>query len=344
MQDTILIILLGGIFALLLYFIFKEKKKEISPEIISQITKLYEAIGQQSQINQRQAQDIEEIKKSLLLTSQLQNHLKDGLEQTRNVLEEIRRFNEAKKQQDLEFLERVKRIDEIIAGTSTKGLSGEEILRETFKKLPPEMIETNFVVRGKTVEFALILPNNKRIPIDSKWPAGKLLVELEQEKSPERRKELIKEIEKETIKRIKEVKQYIDPNVTWSQAIAAVPDSVYSVCSEAHLKARENNVILMPYSMVLPLILYMYRLHLQYAVSLDLENLQNHLIAISQNLQEMENVLENKIARALAMINNAYSEYQQLISRLRTSLNQIQIQKPSKEELTPPKTYEDSSN
>jgi len=344
MQDTILIILLGGIFVLLLYFIFKEKKKEISPEIISQITKLYEAIGQQSQINQRQAQDIEEIKKSLLLTSQLQNHLKDGLEQTRNVLEEIRRFNEAKKQQDLEFLERVKRIDEIIAGTSTKGLSGEEILRETFKKLPPEMIETNFVVRGKTVEFALILPNNKRIPIDSKWPAGKLLVELEQEKSPERRKELIKEIEKETIRRIKEVKQYIDPNVTWSQAIAAVPDSVYSVCSEAHLKARENNVILMPYSMVLPLILYMYRLHLQYAVSLDLENLQNHLIAISQNLQEMENVLENKIARALAMINNAYSEYQQLISRLRTSLNQIQLQKPSKEELTPPKTYEDSSN
>ncbi len=344
MQDTILIILLGGIFVLLLYFIFKEKKKEISPEIISQITKLYEAIGQQSQINQRQAQDIEEIKKSLLLTSQLQNHLKDGLEQTRNVLEEIRRFNEAKKQQDLEFLERVKRIDEIIAGTSTKGLSGEEILRETFKKLPPEMIETNFVVRGKTVEFALILPNNKRIPIDSKWPAGKLLVELEQEKSPERRKELIKEIEKETIKRIKEVKQYIDPNVTWSQAIAAIPDSVYSVCSEAHLKARENNVILMPYSMVLPLILYMYRLHLQYAVSLDLENLQNHLIAISQNLQEMENVLENKIARALAMINNAYSEYQQLISRLRTSLNQIQLQKPNKEELTPPKTYEDSSN
>ena len=344
MQDTILIILLGGIFVLLLYFIFKEKKKETSPEIISQITKLYEAIGQQSQINQRQAQDIEEIKKSLLLTSQLQNHLKDGLEQTRNVLEEIRRFNEAKKQQDLEFLERVKRIDEIIAGTSTKGLSGEEILRETFKKLPPEMIETNFVVRGKTVEFALILPNNKRIPIDSKWPAGKLLVELEQEKSPERRKELIKEIEKETIRRIKEVKQYIDPNVTWSQAIAAVPDSVYSVCSEAHLKARENNVILMPYSMVLPLILYMYRLHLQYAVSLDLENLQNHLIAISQNLQEMENVLENKIARALAMINNAYSEYQQLISRLRTSLNQIQLQKPSKEELTPPKTYEDSSN
>ena len=107
MQDIILIILLGGIFALLLYFVFREKKREVPSEIFSQITKLYEAIGQQSQINQRQAQDIEEIKKSLLLASQLQNNLKNGLEQTRNVFEEIRRFNEAKKQQDLEFLERV---------------------------------------------------------------------------------------------------------------------------------------------------------------------------------------------------------------------------------------------
>ncbi len=292
------------------------------------LLKVSERLGGQSQINLQQAQDIQEIKEKLLLGTQLQDHLKNGIEKTRNLLEDLRRADQIRQQKEAEFSERIKRVDEIIAGTSAKGISGEEILRETFKKLPPEMIESNFSVSGKTVEFALILPNNKRLPIDSKWPAGHLLLELEKESSPEKRKGIIKEIEKETIKRVKEAKQYIDPSVTWSQAIAAIPDSVYSVCREAHLKAREQDVILMPYSMVLPLLLYMYRLHLQYAMSIDMENLQNHLISISRNLDEMENILENKIARGSTMISNAYLNYKQMISKIRASLNELQLKKP----------------
>jgi len=124
------------------------------------------------------------------------------------------------------------------------------------------MIDTNFQVRGKVVEFALILPNGKRLPIDSKWVAGRLILELEKETDQQKRKKIIEEIEKEVFRRIKEVKQYVDPDLTWNQAIAAVPDSVYAVCRNAHLKAKDENVILMPYSMVLPLLLYIYRFHL----------------------------------------------------------------------------------
>ena len=271
---------------------------------------------------------LQEIKERISLGSQLQDNLKNGLEKTReelksltrDLLEELRKRDEIRKEREREFLERIKRIDEIIAGTSAKGLSGEEILTETFKKLPPEMIETNFKVGGKVVEFALVLPNGKRLPIDSKWPAGNLLLKLEKEQDQEKRKEIINEIEEKVIERIKEVKQYIDPNLTWSQAIVALPDSVFSVCKKAHLRARENNIILIPYSMVLPLLLYMYRLHLQYAISIDIENLQNHLLAISKNLDEMENILENKIYRGATMISNAYSEYKQYLSQIRSSI------------------------
>lgn len=306
--------------------------------LINFLLKVTEKLGQQSQVNLQQAQDIQEIKEKLLLGTQLQDHLKNGIEKTRDLLEDLKRADEVRREKEIEFLERIKRVDEIIAGTSAKGISGEEILRETFKKLPPEMIETNFTVSGKTVEFALILPNNKRLPIDSKWPAGNLILELEKESSPKKRKEIIGEIEKETIKRIKEVKQYIDPAVTWSQAIAAVPDSVYGVCREAHLRAREQDVILMPYSMVLPLLLYMYRLHLQYSVSIDIENLQNHLISISRNLDEMEDILENKIARGTTMVSNAYADYKQMIGRIRASLSELQLKKPEeKEKLEKPK-------
>jgi len=302
------------------------------------ILKISERLGQQAQINLQQAQDLQEIKEKLSLGTQLQGYLKDGIEKTRNLLEDLKSTDKLRQQRETEFLERIKRVDEIIAGTSAKGISGEEILRETFKKLPQEMMENNFTVGGKTVEFALILPNNKRLPIDSKWPAGELLLKLEKESSPEKRKEIIEEIEKETIKRVKEVKQYIDPDLTWSQAIAAVPDSVYGVCREAHLRARENDVILLPYSMVLPLVLYMYRLHLQYAMSLDMENLQNHLISISKNLNEMETVLENQIARGSTMISNAYSTYKQIISRIKSSLTELQIKSPEeKKKLEKPK-------
>jgi DNA recombination protein RmuC len=289
---------------------------------------LYQKISQQNQINLEQQKTIQEIKERLLLGSQLQDHLKEGIEKTRDLIEELRKSEGVRKEREKEFLERIKRVDEIIAGTSTKGISGEEILRETFKKLPPEMIETNFQVRGKVVEFALVLPNGKRLPIDSKWVAGKLILDLEKETNPQKKREIVEEIEKEVIRRIKEVKQYIDPDLTWSQAIAAIPDSVYAVCKNAHLRAREENVILMPYSMVLPLLLYIYRFHLQYAISLDLENLQNHLISIAKNLDEMENVLENKIYRGATMVSNAYLEYKQLISKIKSSIEQLKLKEP----------------
>jgi DNA recombination protein RmuC len=302
----LILIFFGGIF---LYF----------------IVKITEKLSQQAQINLEQARDLQEIREKLALGTQLQDHLKERIEKTKDLIEDLRKSEEIRKERERESLEIIKRMETIIAGTSAKGISGEEILRETFKKLPPEMIETNFQIKGKVVEFALVLPNGKKLPIDSKWVAGKLVLDLEKETDSEKRKEIIEEIEKEVIKRIKEVKQYIDPDLTWSQAIAAIPDSVYSVCKNAHLKAREENVILMPYSMVLPLLLYIYRFHLQYAISLDLENLQNHLIAIAKNLDEMENILENKIYRGATMVSNAYLEYKQLISRIKSSVEQLKL-------------------
>jgi hypothetical protein len=134
------------------------------------------------------------------------------------------------------------------------------------------------------------------------------------------------------MKKIREVKQYIDPDLTWSQAIAAVPDSIYNVCYNVHSFAKKENVLLVPYSWVLPLLLYMYRLHLQYAVSIDFENLKNYLVLISKNLEEMESILENKIYKGNQMISNAYLEYKTKISQIRNFVNQISLKEGQKEE------------
>jgi DNA recombination protein RmuC len=281
--------------------------------------------------------EIQEIKEKISVQGALQENLEKATKEmhnlSRDLLEEVRRRDEIRKEKEKEIFDMIKRLDQVVTGTTSKGSSGEEILREAFKKLPPEMIETNFRVGGKVVEFALLLPNGKRLPIDSKWPASKLILELEKEENIEKKKEIIDEIEKEVIKKIKEVKQYIDPDLTWSQAIAAIPDSVYNLCYNVHSFARKENVILMPYSWVLPLLLYMYRLHLQYAVSIDFENLKNYLMLISKNLEEMESILENKIYKSSQMISNAYLEYKTKISQIRNFVNQISLKEGQKEKM-----------
>jgi len=96
------------------------------------VIRITEKITQQAQINLQQAKEISEIKEKLILGTQIQDHLKEKIEKTRDLIEELRRSEEVRKEREKEFLERIKRIDEIIAGTSAKGISGEEILRETF--------------------------------------------------------------------------------------------------------------------------------------------------------------------------------------------------------------------
>ena len=293
--------------------------------LIALVSKIGERLNQQSQINIQQHLEIQRIKEELLTGYQVQKVLKDGVEKTREMIEFLKKEEEFRKQRELENIERIKRLDSVIAGTYAKGISGENILREVFKQFPADMIVTNFSVRGKVVEFGLVLPNKKVIPIDSKWTATNLVLRLEKATSPQEKEQVIKEIEKEVIKRIKEIRQYIDPTITWSQAIAALPDSAFSVCKKAHLEAKKNDILLMPYSMVLPLLLYMYRLHLQYAQSIDIENLKAHLVSISRGLDEMEDILENKISRGSTMISNAYLEYKKMIGRIRASMIALQI-------------------
>jgi DNA recombination protein RmuC len=173
-MDIAFIILIGVFFALL--FWFEEKRKKEGKEAEESLKK-----------------EIQEIKEKILVQSALQESLekttKEMKDLSRDLLEEVRKRDEMRKEKEKEFFERIKRLDQMLTGTTAKGSSGEEILREAFKKLPPEMIETNFRIGGKVVEFALLLPNGKRLPIDSKWPSSRLILVLEKEENVEKKKE-----------------------------------------------------------------------------------------------------------------------------------------------------------
>lgn len=214
---------------------------------------------------------------------------------------------------DEEIQKATKRIESALLGSKSKGEIGENILYESLRYFPPEMIDINFKVNGKPVEFAIILSDGKRIPIDSKW------IGLEGEDSPEI------DIEKAIAKKAREVSQYIDPSSTLSMAIAAVPDSVFARCKQAHIKAyRENRVLIMPYSMAIPYILALYNLHKSYARSIDAELLNSYLSDIKVSINKLETLLENNIARSITMANNAYNEGKQILYKIRGYIEHIE--------------------
>src|SRR4029077_589754 len=120
--------------------------------------------------------------------------------------------------------------------------------------------------------------------------------------------------------KVRDVRQYIDPAATIGFALAAVPDPVFNACRRAHLEAYREGVILMPYSMTIPYVLALFRLHLQYARSIDLENLEGYLQQIDDNVTALDRVLENSIARGSTMIQNAFNDAKRNVGQMRGAL------------------------
>ncbi|MCL6567233.1 MAG: hypothetical protein K6U09_12535, partial [Acidobacteriia bacterium] len=85
----------------------------------------------------------------------------------------------------------------VMAGRERRGEAGEQIVATALRLLPASMVEQGYRVNGKTVEFALILPDGRRLPVDSKWTAGDLLQRLAEIPSGPESDALAEEIEVE---------------------------------------------------------------------------------------------------------------------------------------------------
>ena len=114
-------------------------------------------------------------------------HLRDGLDATRQVLELLQVRDEERRASDGEQREIVRRLATVLAGGQSKGRAGEHMLREHLGQLPPSMLTSDFRVNGKVVEFGLRLPDGRRLPIDSKWTAVAELEAMEAEEDPRAR-------------------------------------------------------------------------------------------------------------------------------------------------------------
>jgi hypothetical protein len=126
-------------------------------------------------------------------------------------------------------------------------------------------------------------------------------------------------------RRVREVSQYIDPAMTSPFALAVIPDAAYDVCRGAIVGAHKRHVMVVGYAMALPYLLTLYQLHLQFARTVDMEKLQSALIDVERHLDTLESVLENKLQRAVTMLQNAYGEGKQVSARIRASAQSVQM-------------------
>ena len=277
-----------------------------------------------------QARDVAELKSRLAAGGETQlsqaAELRERLSQTQSVVEGLRSALSARQPIEEEARASLKRLENVIAGSSTRGAAGENILEEALRHLPPEMLQRNVWVGGKVVELALRLPGGKLLPMDSKWVSSLALEQLaEPGLDAARRAQLSAQIEREVERRVREVSQYIDPATTSPFALAVIPDAAYDVCRGAIVNAHKRHVMVVGYAMALPYLLTLYQLHMQFARTVDMEKLQTALIDIERQVDVLEGILENKVQRSLTVLQNAYTEGKQASAKIRASVQSAQI-------------------
>jgi hypothetical protein len=236
----------------------------------------------------------------------------------REALDRMRAREEERRAREEQGWQVLHRVAAVLGGGQRTGRAGENVLRDALAHLPPAMVETDFRVNGRVVEFGLVLPDGRRLPIDSKWPAERELVELSQATDPAERDRLVRAIERIVAVRAREVGAYRDPALTAPVCVAAVPDAAYAVLRRAHADAYRWGVVVVPYSMVLPVVLFLFSIVGRFGSAGDVEACLGDL---GKSLDVLEGILENKLARASTMLVNGTEQIRGQLGKARTTLS-----------------------
>jgi DNA recombination protein RmuC len=244
-------------------------------------------------------------------------HLLADMAGARRALEALSLREEERRERDRESWEVVRRLSNVLAGSASKGKAGENVLREHLGQLPPGMLVTDLRVNGRVVEFGLLLPDGRRLPVDSKWSAVAEIEALEGCSDPHEREVLARDVERLVTARAREVAGYLDPALTCPVAVAAVPDAAYAVLRRAHADAFARGVVIVPYSTALPVLLFLYSLAHRFG---DADDARTALEEVSTVLDAMQAVIENKIVRAGTMVANGVDELRSSLGKARGSI------------------------
>ncbi len=231
--------------------------------------------------------------------------LRSELGAAQRALAEVRASESARAGQMQSAANSLRRLEAVIAGSSSRGAAGEQILERALAQLPADMLDRNVAFGGRIVEYALRLPGGRLLPIDSKWTGLAALEGLAGVEDPATRRRLAEQFARELRLRAREVGKYLDPDRTYGLGVLAVPDATHGLAPEVHAEAWRDGILIVPYSLALPYVLAVYRLSLRLGAAADQDRRLERLRILEGALQVMEEDLEGRLSRGLVQVQNA---------------------------------------
>lgn len=298
----------------------------------TQIAVLSEKIAQIEQTQKVLSQSAQSIEMKLAQSGVMTNNLsgtaetiRTELSRARDSLTELQTQAKTRVEMEQQTAESIQRVEMVLAGTKSRGKAGENIVETVFSRLPSEWQVRSCQIGNKTVEFALRLPNNLVLPIDSKWTGTDLLEKFSNSQDLEEQKKLIDEMEKKVAAKAQEVKKYIHPDLTPGFGLAVLPDPVYELTLGIHAEIyHEYKVILVSYTLFLPYVLLIFNTVLKTSKNLDLEKLNLYLQTVQDSLKEIGDTLESHFSKALVMLNNFQQNTRSSLSKASSALTRLQ--------------------
>ncbi|MCX8125891.1 MAG: DNA recombination protein RmuC, partial [Dehalococcoidia bacterium] len=171
----------------------------------------------------------------------------------------------------------------------------------------------------------LRLPDGLVLPVDSKWPATSLMEQLSSADDAGKRTALKLAVEEAVVTRAKEVRKYLEPGRTTDFGLAVVPDAVYALCGGILTRVyQEEKVVILGYSMLIPYLLLVFHMALKTLPDIDLERLGVYLKTVQDSIKALQDELEGRLSRAIAMLDNSRSDMRALLGKLNTGLSGLQ--------------------
>jgi hypothetical protein len=99
--------------------------------------------------------------------------------------------------------------------------------------------------------------------------------------------------------------KYLDPERTLSLGLLAVPDAVHAAVPEVHAEAYRQGVLVVPFSLVMPYALALYRLVLRFGASPSDEPPAELIRLLAESLKRLEDEVEGRLSRSLVQLGNA---------------------------------------
>lgn len=133
------------------------------------------------------------------------------------------------------------------------------------------------------------------------------------------------DIEHTVLQKAKEVRKYIDPNITVAFGVAVVPDAIYDVCSGIQTDVFHQNVVLISYTMFVPYLLLVFQTVLKAGHSVDLQKLDGYLQTAQDSVKHLQEELDGRFSRSITMLNNSRDEMRAQLSRMSSGLTSLRI-------------------